>query len=63
MPTLAAASSSLELPQKYTNYADVFSEEEAERLPDENARQHAIDLIEGQEPPYGPIYSLSEKEL
>src|SRR6202022_2772400 len=60
---LAAASVSPELPLKYTDYADVFSEEEANRLPDENARQHSIDLIDGQEPPYGPIYNLSEKEL
>ena len=60
---LQATSSPLELPSKYSEYADVFSEEGANTLPDERARHHAIDLIEGRDPPYGPIYSLSEKEL
>ena len=63
IPTLAIASSLLELPQKYTNYTNVFLEEEAKCLPNKNARQYTIDLIEGQEPLYRPIYSLLEKEL
>ena len=24
---------------------------------------HAIDMVDGKEPPWGPIYALSEKEL
>ena len=63
MPTLAAASVLPELPLKYTDYTDIFSEEEANRLSDENARQHSINLIDRQEPLYRPIYNLSEKEL
>ena len=63
MPTLAAVSVSPELPLKYTDFADVFSEEEANHLLDENTRQHPIELIDGQEPLYSLIYNLSEKEL
>jgi hypothetical protein len=63
IPTFAAASILLELPLKYTNYANVFSEEEANCLSDKNAKQHSINLIDRQEPLYRPIYNLSEKEL
>lgn len=51
-----------ELPVQYQEYADVFSEHDAGILPEHSLREHAID-IDGHEPPYGPIYSLSEKEL
>ncbi|KJZ68952.1 hypothetical protein HIM_11649 [Hirsutella minnesotensis 3608] len=47
----------------YREWADVFSEEEAARLPPLSGRSHPIDLEDGQIPPAGPIYNLSEHEL
>ncbi len=58
----AAASVAQPLPTCYADYADVFSTEEAGRLPQYKAGDHAIDL-EGGEPPYGPLYNLSATEL
>jgi hypothetical protein len=50
------------LPQEYAEFADVFSEVDAVKLPPPGGHEHAIEL-EGGEPPYGPIYNLSEREL
>ena len=47
---------------KYIEYVDVFLESEANILPASRPYNHAIDL-KGRQPPYGPIYNLSEKEL
>jgi len=52
-----------EVPSTYTEYQDVFSKEEAAILPSLKGRTHAIELEDGQTPPWGPIYSLAEKEL
>jgi hypothetical protein len=60
---LQATSSPLEIPLKYSEYADVFSEERANTLLNEHALHYAIDLIIGHDPPYSLIYSLLEKEL
>jgi Reverse transcriptase (RNA-dependent DNA polymerase)/RNase H-like domain found in reverse transcriptase len=51
-----------ELQQEYAEFADVFSEAKAVTLPPLGGPEHAIEL-EGGEPPYGPIYNLSEREL
>ena len=51
------------VPSEYHDYADVFSAAEAASLPPHRAYDHAIDLEEGAQPPYGPIYSMSETEL
>jgi hypothetical protein len=50
------------IPQEYLEYQDVFSEQRADELPPTDGKTHAID-IGGAEPPYGPIYALSEVEL
>jgi len=50
-----------ELPAEYEDYRDVFSEDKANELPLHGRLEHAIELTD--EPPHGPIYSLSEKEL
>jgi hypothetical protein len=39
------------------------SEEEINRLPDHTEYNHKIQLVDGNQPPFGPIYPLSEKEL
>jgi hypothetical protein len=51
------------IPQEFADFADVFSEENADRLPPLDGRQHPIILEEGSEPPFSPIYNLSEVEL
>jgi hypothetical protein len=51
------------LPERYRRWASVFSEEEFNRLPDHTEYDHKIQLVDGTQPPFGPIYPLSEKEL
>ena len=51
------------MPKAYDEFKDVFSEENANIFPKHGEHDHAIDLIDGRQPPYGPIYNLSETEL
>ncbi len=54
----------IEIRTKYSNYADIFSLDLAMELLENTAmNEHAIELIEGKQPPYGPIYTLSPVEL
>ena len=49
---------------KYSDFADVFSPDLASKLPEHTGiNNYAIELVEGQQPPYGPIYSLGPVEL
>ena len=50
-------------PPEYSDFADVFAEEEAAKLPSLGGRTHDIEIEEGKTPPWGPIYNLAEKEL
>ena len=53
-----------EIPSEYADYADVFSFDLAMELPENTGiNEHAIELVEGKQPPYRPIYSLSPVEL
>jgi hypothetical protein len=51
------------LPERYHKYINVFLPETARELPPHTVYDHAIDLKEGTQPPWGPIYALSETEL
>jgi hypothetical protein len=51
------------IPPEYADLARVFSEDEASDLPDHGPQDLTIDLYEGKQPPWGPIYNLSAKEL
>ena len=52
------------IPLEYADYADVFSSDLAMELPENTGiNEHAIELVEGKQPPYGPIYSLGPVEL
>ena len=54
----------VQIPSEYSDFSDVFSEEKASILPEATElNQHAIELQEGQQPLYGPIYSLGPVEL
>ena len=49
---------------EYSDFADVFSPNLASELPKHTEiNDHAIKLVNGQQPPYGPIYSLEPVEL
>ncbi len=53
-----------EIPAEYSDYANVFSTDlTIELLENTGMNEHAIKLIEGKQPPYGPIYALSPVEL
>ena len=68
-PDMAAQIASLlseevKIPDKYSDFTDVFSKEKALVLPERTKlNEHAIDLEDGKQPPYGPIYSLGPVEL
>ncbi len=52
------------VPAEYSDFADVFSKKSAAVLPERtDLNEHAIELREGKQPPYGPIYSLRPVEL
>ena len=51
------------IPREYEKYFHLFSEKTAAKLPPHQNFDHAINITEGKQPPFGPIYSLSQKEL
>ena len=61
---LIAEKAPTKVPAKYLDFADVFSPDLASKLPKNTGiNDHAIELVEGQQTPYGPIYSLGPVEL
>ena len=52
-----------DVPWYYRDYQSVFNGQYSDELPPHRSFDHAIDMVEGTEPPCGPIYALSEKEL
>ena len=55
---------STKVPAEYSDYSDVFSAENAAELPENTGiNEHAIELKEGKQPSFGPIYSLGPVEL
>ena len=54
----------VKIPDEYLDFTDVFSEEKALVLAERTKlNEHAINLENGKEPPYGPIYSLGLLKL
>jgi uncharacterized membrane protein len=51
------------LPEQYQEFRQVFEPQMAESLPPHREFDHAIDLKDGEQPPWGPIYALSGTEL
>ena len=52
------------IPAKYLDFANVFLKESAEVLPERTGNnEHIIELEDGKQPPYRPIYSLGLVEL
>jgi hypothetical protein len=51
------------VPSKFKKWTDIITTEAAQCLPSHKPYDHAIDLQDGQHPPWGPVYPLSETEL
>ncbi len=61
---LKADEALIEVPSEYANFADVFLPKLAAELPEHTGiNDHAIELVDDRQPPYGPIYSLGPVEL
>lgn len=52
-----------DIPGELRDFLDVFEAGNASLLPRHKATDHAIDIINGETPPYGPIYLLLQVEL
>ena len=51
------------IPEVYSDFADVFSGRNADKLPPRQSYDHVIELEPNTVPPYSPIYKQSEAEL
>ena len=51
------------MPNKYTDFADIFSPKLATKLLEHRISNYAIKLLDNQQPPYGSIYSLGPVKL
>ncbi len=61
---LKADEDPFKMPSKYADFADVFFPKLATKLPEHNGiNNHAIELVNDWQPPYGLIYSLGPVEL
>ena len=61
---LIAEEAPTKVPAEYSDFADIFSPDLASKLPEHTGiNDHAIELVDGQQPPYKPIYSLGPVEL
>ena len=61
---LIAEEAPTKVPAEYSYFVDVFSPDLAFKLPEHTGiNDHAIELVEGQQSPYEPIYSLGPVEL
>jgi hypothetical protein len=52
-----------QLPKIYQKYADIFSKQESNKLPDHKSYNHHIKLTDDQELSYSPLYWITLKEL
>ena len=62
-PTSGEKTSTTSIPEQYKEFEDVFQKKSADMLPEHRPYDCAIDLQEGAQPPFGPIYNLSQTEL
>ena len=61
---LIAKKTLIKVSAKYSDFEDIFSPDLASELPKHTGiNDHTIELVEDQQPPYGPIYSLGPVEL
>ena len=63
VPTSEEKASTTSIPEQYKDFEDVFLKKNAYILPEHRPYDCAIELEEGTQPPFGPIYNLSQTEL
>ncbi|OAE21268.1 hypothetical protein AXG93_868s1050 [Marchantia polymorpha subsp. ruderalis] len=63
IPTFEPVQGSTKLPTQYEEYRDVFEKKNADTLPQHRPYDCGIKLQEGAQPPFCPIYRLSQYEL
>jgi hypothetical protein len=51
------------IPPEYEDLEEVFSKTKAQAVAEHSSHDLTIDLVEGKEPPWGPIYNLLAKKL
>ena len=51
------------IPEQYREFQDVFEKKNADILPEHRPYDCSIDLQDGAQPSFGPIYNLSQNEL
>jgi hypothetical protein len=52
-----------QVPEKCRKWINIITKEAADKLPKHKPYDHAINLKEGETPPWGPVYALNEVEL
>jgi hypothetical protein len=52
-----------QVPEPYWEFLDIFGKKEANVLPPHSAIDHEIPLKPGEQPPWKPLYGMSESEL
>jgi hypothetical protein len=52
-----------EIPSQYKEFEDMFEKKNVDTLPEHRPYDYTIDLKERAQPPYKPIYNLSQDEL
>jgi hypothetical protein len=62
-PDLAEVDPTTIIPEMFKQYVKVLGQELADKLPNHKPYDHAIDLKDGEQPPWGPMYPLNETEL
>jgi hypothetical protein len=62
-PTLDLGMQQHEIPIHYQDYIDVFEKKNANTLFEHRPYNCVIDLEEGMQPPFGPIYNLLHDEF
>lgn len=63
LPRLDVGSHQLEIPSQYQKYKDVLGKKYVDTLPKQWSYDYTIDFKKGVQPPFGPIYNLSQDEL
>jgi hypothetical protein len=62
-PDLAEVDPATIIPERFQQYVKVLGKELADKLPDHKPYDDAIDLKDGKQPPWGPMYPLNKTEL
>jgi hypothetical protein len=52
-----------EIPSQYQEFKDVFKKRNADTLPKHRPYDCTINLVEGMQPPFRPIYNLLQDKL